>query len=505
MNVNKLVFQATKLKTLAMIIPSLIATGAYAQTTEQATKQVIEQGNEESKIEQIVVTAQQHAQPITEVPLALTAFGATDLEKMNLTDLERIASLTPGLIVQQQTDSSPSFVIRGVEAANAGAAAEPTISIFYNGIDSSRSRSSVKELYDIERIEIAKGPQGTLFGRGASTGAIAIHTKKADTEGNEGFVEARLGNYNLQSVTGAYNFAVNEEFGIRIAGSRRTRDGYVDNLTPDEDKFNDDDMLAARVSLKWIPRDDVNVDFIFDHQNDSDGEAVTKSIVVASPGGNTSAFTASGQNPSPVEQSRRQTGYTLLVDWDINENWSLSSLTGYRQLWSQNGFDIDGTTYDAFSALPHDNQKMASQELRFSYTGDATTVIFGGSYYNDKSVSGTDFVVNEQYLLAGFPKNLTPLTELPISEDVSVPLNTGNVSSSVTDNDRDSFSIFSNVNVTLSDRLILDAGLRYTWDKAKIRLNGFAIHLRWHAIIRVSERFIWWQLFWRANNNKRRL
>lgn len=451
----------TKRSKLALAITALLASPSYAQTDKVARA-------DNRELEQIVVTAQQQEQLITEVPIALTAFSGENLDKMDITDLERVSSLTPGFLAQQQTDSSPSFIIRGVEAANAGAAAEPTISIFYNGIDSSRSRSATKELYDIERIEIVKGPQGTLFGRGASTGAIAIHTKKANTVESGGFLEAKLGNYNLTSLTGAYNAAVSDEFGIRVATSKRIRDGYAYNLGDPDNKLNDDDMFAGRISLRWLPHDDVNIDFIFDYQNDSDGDAMTKSIVLASPGGDTSPFSDAGQNTYDREQARRQSGYTLLADWDLNENWTVSSLIGYRQLWFENSFDVDGTTYDAYHVLAFDNQKAFSQELRFAYNTENATYTFGGSVYHDKSDSDTDFVVNEQYLLGGFPTNITPLTELPVTPNVSVPLNTGNVSSIITGNDRDSRSIFANLNYSITHDLVLDAGIRYTWDTAKL-------------------------------------
>ncbi|WP_102796236.1 TonB-dependent receptor plug domain-containing protein [Bowmanella denitrificans] len=136
------------IRPLALLVSMSLPHVAYAQSPQTT----------EHRIEEIVVTVQQQNQVITEVPVALSAFSNKELEKMNLTDFERIAALTPGFISQQQTDSSASFVIRGVEAAGTGAAAEPTISIFYNGVDSSRSRGAVKELYDIERVEVVKGP-----------------------------------------------------------------------------------------------------------------------------------------------------------------------------------------------------------------------------------------------------------------------------------------------------------------------------------------------------------
>jgi len=417
----------------------------------------------------IVVTAQQREQLATEVPIAVTAFGRDQLDRDNLTEFERIAARTPGFVVQQQTDSSASFIIRGIEAANAGAAAEPTISIFLNGIDSSRSRGALKELFDIERVEIVRGPQGTLFGRGASTGAIAIHSIKADTQEAGGYIETQLGNYELYSLTGAYNFVVADNtLGVRVAGRRREREGYVTNLA-DGRQINDDDLWAARASVRWEPTATFSLDVILDHQRDNDYGVSTKAISIASPGGDTSPFSDAAQNPKTVPQVREQTGLTILADWYINDAWTLSSLSGYRRVWFDNSFDIDGTTFPFSSAVELDRQQATSQEFRVTYdNGGPLVSIFGASWYNDEARSGIDFLVNDQLLLAGFPAATTPVTQFPVAPGVFLPVTQGTVSSSTTLNDRNSYSLFANVSYDITDRLTLDTGARYTWDEATV-------------------------------------
>jgi len=417
----------------------------------------------------VIVTAQQVEQVSTEVPISITAFDASDIEKQNLTEFERIAALTPGLIVQQQTDSSASFVIRGIEAAGTGAAAEPTISIFLNGIDSSRSRGALKELFDIERVEVVKGPQGTLFGRGASTGAISIISQKADTSENEGYVEAQLGNYDLYSLTGAYNAVlVEDQLALRVAGRRRERSGYMTNIADNRD-INDDDLWAARASLRWTPTADLTADLIVDHQRDNDYGVTTKAIGIASPGGDTSPFSQASQNPKTVPQVREQTGVTLLVDWFVNEDWTLSSLSGFRRVWFDNSFDVDGTTFEFSDAVELDRQEATSQEFRFTYDGGGTLrSVFGASYYKDEARSGIDFRVNEQLLFAGFPASTTPVPVFPVAPGVNLPVTEGVVSSSTTANERDSYSVFANVSYDLTERLTLDVGARYTWDEATV-------------------------------------
>lgn len=173
---------------------------------------------------EIVVTAQLREQRVEDVPLSLKAFSGDTLERLDLRSWEDIAALTPGVLIQTQNDSAPSFVIRGIEAPGADATSEPGVSVFVNGIDSSRTKGSLVELFDIDRIEIAKGPQSTLYGRGAAVGAFAIYTRRADTRRIEGRLEAEYGNYDMYSLTGMMNVPIVEDkLAVRIAARRRER------------------------------------------------------------------------------------------------------------------------------------------------------------------------------------------------------------------------------------------------------------------------------------------
>lgn len=443
--------------------------GVSGLAAEQAFAQDVGAG-QASVVDEVIVTAQKREQRLKDVPISIVAFGAEALDRENLTDFERLSLRTPGFFVQQQTDSSASFVMRGVEAASAGAASEPGISFFLNDVDTSRSRGALKELFDIERVEIAKGPQGALYGRGSQTGAIAVYTRRADPSETAWSMEGQLGNYNLYGVTGVLNVPiVQDELGLRVAVRRRERDGYARNIV-DGRMLNDDDLWAARASLRWLATPNAFFDLIIDHQTDADAAAMTKGINIASPGGDTNPFSDAAQNYYDPPQHRSQTGATLIGQWDVNDAWSVRSISAWRKVDFEESWDIDGTSYEfAIGRNLADDQKILSQELRLNYDdGGRFRTAFGVSYYNDKTYNLVDLTLNEQLLLAGFPKATTPVTRLQVAPAVFLPVTKGVTNLNSTRNDRDSWSAYGNVSYDLAPRLTLDVGLRYTYDQATV-------------------------------------
>ncbi|WP_312161408.1 TonB-dependent receptor [Phenylobacterium sp.] len=448
---------------------ALLAIGASAIATEQAFAQA---ATDPLAVEEVIVTAQKREQKLKDVPISIAAFSGANLEQQNLTDFERLSTRTPGFFVQQQTDSSASFVMRGIEAGNAGAVSEPSISFFLNDVDTSRSRGMLKELFDIERVEVAKGPQGTLYGRGSQIGAVAVVTRRPDLSQAGWSLEGQYGSYNLYSITGMANLPIIEdELGLRVAVRRREREGYANNLGGSK-KLNDDDLWTARASLRWTPSPDLTFDLILDHQADNDAAAMTKAINIASPGGDTDWFSDAGQTRYQPPQKRRQSGAALLADWDFAEGWNLKSISAWREVDFSESWDVDGTTYDFLIGRNlADDQSILSQEFRLAYDqGGAFRAVGGVSFYKDKTFNQSEFVINEQLLLAGFPRSTTPVALFPVpGTNILLPVTTGNSTLSDTRNDRESWSAYANGSYDITDRLVLDAGVRFTHDKATVR------------------------------------
>src|SRR6056297_2614788 len=131
-------------------------------------------------IEEVKVYAQRREQSVEDVPISITAYSGDLLERANIIELDALSDVTPGLVIQEQSPNNPGFVIRGITSDSGSAQASPRVSVYYNGVDVSRSRGSYFELFDIERVEVVKGPQATLFGTAASVGAVSVYTKKPE-------------------------------------------------------------------------------------------------------------------------------------------------------------------------------------------------------------------------------------------------------------------------------------------------------------------------------------
>src|SRR5436190_19960296 len=202
------------------------------------------------QLDRLNVTAQKRVQSISDVPLPITAYTGGFLERAGITDFKGFAPLVPGLFIQEQSPNNPGINMRGITTDSGDPRSETRISIFQDGVSISRSRASVVELFDIERVEVLKGPQGTLFGRGAEIGAISIIQNKARNE-TSGALTAGFGDYSERIASGYINTPIvgNQLFG-RFAFALNQHDGVVENIA-DGSKLNGKETLAVRGALRW--------------------------------------------------------------------------------------------------------------------------------------------------------------------------------------------------------------------------------------------------------------
>src|SRR5205085_10752730 len=198
----------------------------------------------------IVVTAQLREQRISEVPMAITAYSGEFLDELGLNDFEDVSRFVPGFEVQNQSPNNPGFVMRGVTSDSGESFVEPRVSVFQDGVSISKSRGSFVELFDVQRVEIVRGPQSTLYGRGALIGAVNIIQNRADPSGFAGFLEGSYGNFDAMAVEGMLNIPMGDTAAFRVAGRYRNRDGYIDNLLGGGN-FNSVDTGPIRGTFHW--------------------------------------------------------------------------------------------------------------------------------------------------------------------------------------------------------------------------------------------------------------
>jgi outer membrane receptor protein involved in Fe transport len=350
-------------------------------------------------LDKFEVTAQKRVQAIGDVPIPLTAYVGSFLDENGVTDYKGLAPLVPGLFIQEQSPNNPGISLRGLTTDSGDPRSESRVSLFQDGVSISRSRASVVELLDLQRVEVLKGPQGTLFGRGAEIGAISLIQNKARNE-TSGQLTFGLGDYNEVRAGGYYNtpLVADQLFG-RVAFAYAKHDGTVDNLADGSD-LNGKDTLAVRGAFRWQPGSRTTVDLILNWQYDNPPGTAFKSGVIPTSQGDTNPFTAAELNRgSALGVERTVWGATGIVAHEFNEAWSLTSITGARGYDSYEDFDADGSRIFLLEFAEDADGDQFSQEFRLNYTKPGRFTGFAGtSWFQEDGSARVPFYTDERQL-----------------------------------------------------------------------------------------------------------
>jgi len=382
-------------------IATLAVTPVQAQSTTASPQE----------LDRITVTAQKREQQVHDVPIAITAYSGEFLESLGVDGFEQLGHYVPGLQTQVQSPNNPGFVIRGITSDSGDATSEPRVSVFQDGVSISRSRGSVVELFDMERVEVLRGPQGTLFGRGAQIGAVhLIQNKARDTFG--GGFRAGFGNFGETYFTGHLNTPlVDDTLYGRIAVFHQARDGTIDNLSGGD--LNGRDTQAIRGALRWDLGDTGTLDLIVNHQKDTPPGTAFRSGNIPTRQGSTS-FWNSPADLNRGEQlglDRTVDSATLLGEFRLSDDWTLSSITGWRQFDSTEEFDGDGSQVDLLEFAEVAEGRQFSQEVRFNYdAGGRFRGFAGASWFDESGSQRVPFSTDERSLYALLSPQLTAAT-----------------------------------------------------------------------------------------------
>jgi len=236
-----------KLSLLVGASAAAISTPVFAQSTDG------------SGLEEIIVTAQRQAQSLQDVPIAVSAFSAENLEKQQIQNSSDLQLSLPNVTFTKTNFTSSSFTIRGIGDLCVGVSCDAATGIHLNDMPMVSSRLFETEFFDLERIEVLRGPQGTLFGRNATSGVVNIITAKPDLSGFGASGEIDYGRFNSVRARGMVNVPLGETLGVRIAGMYNKRDGYTYNIGTNS-RIDGRDMYAFRGSLRWEPSPDTTID-----------------------------------------------------------------------------------------------------------------------------------------------------------------------------------------------------------------------------------------------------
>jgi len=208
-------------------------------------------------IEEIIVTAQKRAENVMDVPIAITAYSGEALEQLGTRNLTDIGRFTAGVDMNNDKSLQPTYSIRGVQTNDWTIGSDPAVAVYVDGVYAARGAGAEAAFIDVERVEVLKGPQGTLFGRNATGGAIHIITTRP-AFATEGRIKVTGGNYDRRDIEGIYNTALGEDVAMRLTAAVQRRDGYIRDLTGGDD-VNEEDKKNVRLALLWNAAENTEV------------------------------------------------------------------------------------------------------------------------------------------------------------------------------------------------------------------------------------------------------
>ncbi len=363
-------------------------------------------------LEEIVVTAQRREQNAQDVGIAITSMTGEELTNMHFTNASDIAAQTPGVLARRQFPSRglrSNFFIRGVGSTDFNDATETPVAVYVDDFYLISPSTADFSLMDIARVEVLKGPQGTLFGRNANGGAVQYVTNQPELGKLSGYLEGGLGTSDTQQLDGLLNVPAGEKFAIRVAAQMDDHGYLTKNVLAGGQDAGDQNYTAERISLRYQPTDAVDLIYKFQHGDTHGRYGQTNPLVtLAQPGGdvikkpdNTNAF---GYNPSDngtngpdkIAAEGLNDGYNkvdshnLRVTWDVSDTVAFTSITGYMDQNYSVYEDCDGTPSIICNYNGFYDSKHYSQEFRLNGTEGRMTWTAGLYYLHQKSSGGLD-------------------------------------------------------------------------------------------------------------------
>lgn len=468
--------------------------------------------SDNTALEEIVVTATKREQTLQDVPISVAVTGQQTIERAQVRDLIDLQSVVPSLKVSQfNATGQTNFVIRGFGNGNGNDGIESSVGVFIDGVYRSRSAAALDDLPEVERIEVLRGPQSTLFGKNVSAGAISIVTKRPQFEAG-GKLEATVGNYNTRQVKGTFTGPLSDTLAVRLSGSYNKRDGFFTNLTTGSD-VNDRNRWSIRGDVLWEPTDKTSFRVIADYNKIKETCCAVASIlngpatlvignVLKKPiGDTTKVFDRNVIFNTDPKNSLSGKGVSGQLDHDLGFA-KLTAITAYRNQKNASFQDIDFTGADISNNSTANTIKTFTQEVRLASSGEGPlNWLIGGFYQNEKLDTGRTITYGTDIrafadalsgpvpatLLGALPPALRPaltgrsnLYALEFLQSLATPtlvkpgatyFQPGQGINDFYKMKQTSYSLFGQVDYQVTDKLTLTGGLAYLNDDKKARSN----------------------------------
>jgi outer membrane receptor protein involved in Fe transport len=452
--------------------------------------------------EPIVVTATLREADVQDIPIAVTAVAPETLERQGIADIKSLSSVTPSFNIQSsQTETQgTSIKIRGVGTTGNNTGLESSVGVFIDGVYQSRPGVALGDLVDLERLEVLRGPQGTLFGRNTSAGALNITTRRPSLSKFEGFANASYGNYDFMNLQAGVSVPVAQDVAaIRLSGTWRKRDGYLNSSTGAESNNRDRWMLRGQLYVE--PNSDVSIRILGDYSKVDEKccDAVILRETELQPfwafhglttndGVDQSGFTALrnlSTNSQQFLNSSTQWGVSGELKWDFG-GAKLTSITAYRDFTSESSQDDYnsllvysvgrfGSTAPVGGNIKNgDSIKTFTQELRLQGTAfdDKVDWLLGGFYGKENIEAQGYLILGPDYQRAVSAGNfanaagVNPLFALTALGNGGIPVNANGANTvNLFDQEGTTFSVFTHNVISFTDQISLTLGARYVDEK----------------------------------------
>ncbi len=418
----------------------------------------------ELMLEEIIITAERRQASLQDTAISVSAFSGEDLARAGIETSEHLAGITPGLQIQR--DVIGKVVIRGVGAENFTVAGDPGVAISADGVYLARSSVSIFDLFDLERVEVLRGPQGTLYGRNATGGAINFIANKP-TDELQVAVSGDVGDFNKRRLEAALSGPLVEGRLLgRIAGLIHDRDGYTENIFPGVgrglDELDNKDLRAGRLLLTWLPSDDLSIEFKADVYRDDSNPVPYKytddplifqgGIPFANPLAARERVVSQGYEfevpglDIRIDEAGRwdQDGVQATLNWQLPNGANFKSITASREAdfeWLNDGDGLQAYLVNYFQV---DTSEQFSQELQLSSSGAGPINWIVGLYY----------LTEDSDSFIGIP--------LPLGADLPLAVLINGES------ETEAVAVFGEIKYELTERLLLNLGLRFSQEEKQV-------------------------------------
>ena len=377
---------------LAYAVATVLTGAGFAATAPSAWGQQAD----DDGIEEVLVTAQRRTQSLQDVPIAMQVVDSALIKDVAAENLGDLNGFVPGLVISDGSPTQPRYQIRGIQTGDFGVGTDPAVGVYVDGIYAARSGASLLAFNDVERIEVLKGPQGTLFGRNSAAGAISIVTRQPQDEFHS-LLRVRLGEHGKQYYEGMLNTPLGDDLALRINGVYNKSDGWLQDAATRQDLMPEENW-AGRVALRWELSEQTSATLSWDH-DDLDQLARPAIGLVAVQAGQTQlpypADRTAYLDPrrAPVyndvvgnEESRQLDQVNLFIDHTFGAT-ALRSSTSWRQFDTVNREDEDGTNLIAtyFDTANIEDNESFYQEFKLSGQSARIDWVGGVSYYKEKA------------------------------------------------------------------------------------------------------------------------